>query len=136
MRYLPFSTFLVPLGSVPELPAESCAEIRASEGENAVSGNYWFSNSTQPGEVVLDRCDMFNQGKYTSRVLWFGASASSNKPPFPPPSPFQIVSIISGKQQAAIGFPATCRQREKYLKDPWRIPHNLVNRTGISKYLI
>ena len=25
--------FLVPLGSVSELPAESCAEIRASEGD-------------------------------------------------------------------------------------------------------
>jgi len=32
--------FLVALGSVPELPAESCAEIRAGEGEDAVSGNY------------------------------------------------------------------------------------------------
>ena len=57
-----FYIFLVPLGSVPELPAESCTEIRASEGENAVSGYYWF-DSIQPGEVVLDRCDMLNQGK-------------------------------------------------------------------------
>ena len=48
---------LVPLGSVPELPAESCAEIRASEGEDAVSGNYWL-DSLKPGEVVLARCDM------------------------------------------------------------------------------
>lgn len=54
--------FLVPLGSVPELPAESCAEIRASEGEDAVSGNYWF-DSIKPGEVVLARCNMFTQGK-------------------------------------------------------------------------
>ena len=30
---------LVPLGSVAELPAESCAEIRAGEGEDARSGN-------------------------------------------------------------------------------------------------
>lgn len=59
--YLPF-LFLVPLGSVPELPAESCAEIRASEGEDAVSGNYWF-DSIKPGEVVLARCNMFTQGK-------------------------------------------------------------------------
>ena len=57
---LPFLC-LVPLGSVPELPAESCAEIRASEGENAVSGNYWF-DSIKPGEVVLARCDMSKLG--------------------------------------------------------------------------
>ena len=54
--------FLVPLGSVPELPAESCVEIRASEGEDAVSGKYWF-NSIKPGEVVLARCDMSRLGK-------------------------------------------------------------------------
>ena len=53
--------FLVPLGSVPELPAESCAEIRASEGEDVVSGNYWF-DSVKPGEVVLARCDMSKLG--------------------------------------------------------------------------
>ena len=63
IRLFPFAIFLVPLGSVPELPAESCAEIRASEGENAVTGNYWFDYSLQPCDVVLDRCDMFNQGK-------------------------------------------------------------------------
>ena len=53
--------FLVLLGTVPELPAESCAEIRASEGEDAVCGNYWF-DSIKPGEVVLARCDMSNIG--------------------------------------------------------------------------
>ena len=58
-----FFTFLllVHLGFVPELPAESCAEIRASEGEDAVSGNYWF-DSIKPGEVVLARCDMSTLG--------------------------------------------------------------------------
>ena len=53
--------FLVPLGSVPELPAESCVEIRMSEGEDAVSGNYWF-DSIKPGEVVLAHCDMSKLG--------------------------------------------------------------------------
>ena len=57
-----FFLFLVSLGSVPELPAESCAEIRASEGEDAVSGNYWF-NSIKPGEVVMAHCNMLTQGK-------------------------------------------------------------------------
>ena len=59
--------FLVPLGSVPELPAESCAEIRSSEGEDAVSGNYWF-DSIKPGDVVLARCDMSKLGKSTFGV--------------------------------------------------------------------
>jgi len=53
--------FLVPLGSVPRLPAESCAEIRASEGEDAVGGNFWF-DSIKPGEVVRARCDMSKLG--------------------------------------------------------------------------
>ena len=60
--------FSVPLGSVPELPAESCTEIRASEGENAVSGNYWF-DVIKPGEVVRARCDMSKLGKSTLGVL-------------------------------------------------------------------
>ena len=54
--------FLVPLGFVSELPADSCVEIRASEGEIAVSGNYWF-DSIKPGEVFLARCDMSKLGK-------------------------------------------------------------------------
>ena len=71
--------FLVSLGSVPELPAESCAEIKASEGEDAVSGNYWF-DSIKPGEVVLARCDMSKLGKSTFGVLpRFSTSDSSNK---------------------------------------------------------
>ena len=72
--------FLVPLGSVPELPAESCAEIKASEGEDAVSGNYWI-DSIKPGEVVLARCDMSKLGKSTFGVLaQFSTCTSSNKP--------------------------------------------------------
>jgi len=54
--------FLVPLGSVYELPADSCAEIRASEGEDAVSGNYWF-DSIKSGEVVPALCDMSKLSK-------------------------------------------------------------------------
>ena len=55
--------FLVPLGAVPELPAESCSEIRASEREDAASGNYWF-DSIKPGDVALARCNMLTQGNY------------------------------------------------------------------------
>ena len=72
--------FSVPLGSIPELPAESCTEIRASEGENAVSGNYWF-DVIKPGEVVRARCDMSKLGKSTLGVLpQFSTCTFSNKP--------------------------------------------------------
>ena len=56
--------FIVPLGSIPELPAVSCAEIKASEGDTAVSGNYWF-DSVKPGEVVSVPCIMLVEGTYT-----------------------------------------------------------------------
>ena len=52
----------VVLGSIPELPAESCAEIKASEGYNAVSDNYWF-DSIKPGETVLKPCNL-KEGMY------------------------------------------------------------------------
>ncbi|KAL9964037.1 hypothetical protein ACROYT_G027611 [Oculina patagonica] len=47
----------VSLGSIPELPADSCAEIKASEGGQAVSGNYWLG-STMSENSILVRCDM------------------------------------------------------------------------------
>ena len=53
--------FLVPLGSIRELPAESCKEIKASEGEKAASGKYWF-DSIIPGKAVLSHCDMEKTG--------------------------------------------------------------------------
>ena len=49
--------FAVPLGSIQEVPAASCQEIKASEGTNAVSGNYWLE-SIKTGEVTLVSCDM------------------------------------------------------------------------------
>ncbi|CAH3135337.1 unnamed protein product [Pocillopora meandrina] len=51
----------VPLGSIRELPAESCKEIKASEGGQAVSGNYWL-DSTRSGNSILARCDMRTKG--------------------------------------------------------------------------
>ena len=51
----------VPLGSIPELPAETCKEISASEGGQAVSGKYWF-DSIIPGKTVLAHCDMEKEG--------------------------------------------------------------------------
>ena len=51
----------MPLGSVPELPAETCKEIKASEGGQAVSRKYWL-NSIVPGKSVLAYCDMETEG--------------------------------------------------------------------------
>ncbi|XP_022803804.1 adhesion G protein-coupled receptor E1-like [Stylophora pistillata] len=48
---------LVPLGSIPELPAETCTEIKASEREHSTNGKYWF-DSIIPGEVVQAQCNM------------------------------------------------------------------------------
>ena len=50
------------LGSIPELPAETCKEVKASEGGQAVSGQYWF-DAIIPGETVLAHCDMEKEGK-------------------------------------------------------------------------
>ena len=55
---------LVPVGSIPELPAESCKEIKASEGRQAVTGKYWF-DSLIPGKVILAHCDMETEGETT-----------------------------------------------------------------------
>ncbi|CAH3030526.1 unnamed protein product, partial [Porites evermanni] len=51
----------VPIGSIPELPAKSCKEIKESEGEQAVSGKYWF-DSIRPWKTILAHCDMNTQG--------------------------------------------------------------------------
>ncbi|KAL9963937.1 hypothetical protein ACROYT_G027499 [Oculina patagonica] len=47
----------VPLGSIPELPGDSCEEIKSSEGRQAVSGPYWL-DSMRSGDPILARCDM------------------------------------------------------------------------------
>ena len=59
--------FPVPLGSIPELPAESCHEIKASEGGQAVSGTYWFY-SIVPDKVALAYCDMKTEGNFTFKM--------------------------------------------------------------------
>ncbi|XP_022808161.1 loricrin-like isoform X2 [Stylophora pistillata] len=45
------------LGAIPELPADSCKEIKSSEGGQAVSGKYWL-NFIKPDTPVLAHCDM------------------------------------------------------------------------------
>ena len=52
--------FSVRLGSIPELPAETCHEIKSSEGQ-ATSGRYWFS-AIKTGTSILAHCDMETEG--------------------------------------------------------------------------
>ena len=58
----------MPLGSISELPADSCREIKASEGTQAVSGNYWL-DSTSSGNAILARCDMKNESTIVLYLL-------------------------------------------------------------------
>ncbi|XP_066022870.1 uromodulin-like [Pocillopora verrucosa] len=49
-----------PLGSIPELPALSCHEIKASEGKYIISGMYWL-DPTCKGKAKLIYCDMVHE---------------------------------------------------------------------------
>ena len=52
------------LGTTPEMPAQSCKEIKESEGEEfSVSGYYWFEIFRR-GEAVQVFCDMETEGRY------------------------------------------------------------------------
>ena len=56
-----FFHLTVALASIPELPAETCKEIKASEEGQALSGNYWL-DTIIPGMPVLAHCDMKTEG--------------------------------------------------------------------------
>ena len=52
-----------PLGSIPELPASSCHEIKASEGKDAISSRYWLDlTGNKRAEMIY--CDMTNEGRF------------------------------------------------------------------------
>ena len=53
----------VPLGSIPELPAETCLEIKMSEG-HSISQKYWFS-AIKSGTSVLAHCNMETEADFT-----------------------------------------------------------------------
>lgn len=60
---------LVPLGSIPELPAESCAEIKRSEGAAMRSGGFWIQSSVNSGKASLVNCDVGeSNGEYLSKL--------------------------------------------------------------------
>ncbi|CAH3164155.1 unnamed protein product, partial [Pocillopora meandrina] len=46
-----------PLGSIPELPASSCQEIKLSEGKDSISKKYWL-DPANVGSSNLVYCDM------------------------------------------------------------------------------
>ena len=52
--------FSVCLGTIPELAAETCHEIKSSESQ-ATSGKYWFS-TIKTGTSILAYCDMETEG--------------------------------------------------------------------------
>ena len=55
-----FISILVPLGSIAKLAAESCKEIKESEGD-IVSGKYWLS--TIKKDVAINAfCNMKTEG--------------------------------------------------------------------------
>ena len=56
----PLFFFPVRLGTIAELPAETCHEIKSSEGQ-ATSGKYWFS-TIKTGTAILVYCDMETEG--------------------------------------------------------------------------
>ena len=57
-----FHFITVPLGPIPELPADSCKEIKASEGrEQAVNGSYWL-DLEKNGDPLNLYCDMTTDG--------------------------------------------------------------------------
>lgn len=59
---------VVPLGSLPELPAESCSEIKASEGVAAKSSLYWL-DLDRSGNSIQVYCDMINEGLFLRKYV-------------------------------------------------------------------
>ena len=52
-----FFDLAVPLGSIQELPAETCSEIKASEGNEMVNKEHWIYSEENAGEAILARCE-------------------------------------------------------------------------------
>lgn len=79
LKPIKFSQFLssVPLGSIPELPAKSCAEIKASEGEQAVNGHYWL-DPYNTGKNEWTNCYLETKGLFFLFFNNFNADVSNN----------------------------------------------------------
>ena len=47
----------MPLGSIRELPAETCSEIKASEGNEMTNSEYWIYSGENAGQAIMARCE-------------------------------------------------------------------------------
>lgn len=69
-NYIGPCCILVALGSIPDLPADSCNEIKANEGQSVSSGKYWMQvKSASFSKVALTYCDMVTGGEYSKKNL-------------------------------------------------------------------
>ncbi|XP_068734294.1 uncharacterized protein [Montipora capricornis] len=62
----------VPLGSIQELPAESCAEIKASEGNKVADSKHWIYSDENAGQAIQATCQEAWQ-KINEDPVCFGA---------------------------------------------------------------
>ncbi|XP_068734282.1 uncharacterized protein [Montipora capricornis] len=62
----------VPLGSIQELPAESCAEIKASEGYKVADSKHWIYSDENGGQAIQATCQEVWQ-KINEDPVCFGA---------------------------------------------------------------
>ena len=70
---------LVRLGTTPEMPAQSCKEIKRSEGEEfSISGYYWFEIFRR-GEPVQVFCDMETEGRYHLKMVYIKSARVQDK---------------------------------------------------------
>ena len=61
IKYISHFLIKAPLGSIQELPGQSCQEIKASEGKDTISSKYWL-DPTGTTKAVLVYCDMNLEG--------------------------------------------------------------------------
>ena len=75
--FLCFLSITAALGSIPELPARSCWEIKASEGEDTISKKYWLDPLGTREYVFEVFCDqrhpvedgLYSRGEWTARLI-------------------------------------------------------------------
>ncbi|XP_022809306.1 uncharacterized protein LOC111346276 [Stylophora pistillata] len=70
--YMKRSRNRVPLGSIEELPADTCSEIKASEGDEMADGKYWIY-SEENSKVIQAYCKESWQKINGEKPVCFGA---------------------------------------------------------------
>ncbi|XP_029206994.2 uncharacterized protein LOC114970682 [Acropora millepora] len=70
--YMKRTSSRVPLGSIQELPAKSCAEIKASEGKEMAEGKRWIYSDENAEQAIQASChDVWQQ--INNNSVCFGA---------------------------------------------------------------